>query len=575
MNSRIIIFLFVIALSIGAFSCEDVLDINDTTKLSDQAIWSSEKSADEYVTASYKTITDVSQVFNSRYQYFDSYSDIMKSTDWITYAPYNRALLNSNEFSTGSAGPLDCWANKGDGTDCYTRIRRANVLLDEIKRYGAPKFGEDWCNIRRAEIRLCRAFSYYRLARVYGGVIIRTDVSGVGGGLDDGANPLNVRRARATEAVTWDFIIDELRWAAEYLPDEWLPQWHGRATKIAAWGFISRMALYAKKWDVVIEAADKVKELGGDLAPDYAKVFKAQTDGSVDKDVTKELLFALYALPNAVTHNYDRQNRPFGDRAVYNTTLTADHVPTAELADLYEYKDGTAFNWNSWQVNHSDPFTDREPRFHATIMYNGCNWEKRVIQTYVGGSDGFSEFLKSTATDNARTCTGYYLRKYLQENNTKFVEERSYQYDAVLRYAEVLLNKAEAYAERDYLQYRDQALGALNEVRSRVKLPVKAAADAPDKEAFMNLLQKERCVELAGEGFRYWDLRRWKLAEALIHGQNVHGVKITKNVDNTYTYSRVACDDDTPRIFLEKYYYFSLPASELANNNLCKDNPYW
>ena len=567
-----IIFICVISLTLGVFSCEDVLDLNDTTRLSDQAIWSSERSADEYVTASYRTFFDVSQVFNSLYQYHDSYSDIMKSTDWATFAPYNRALLNPNEFSTGSAGThLDCWANKGDGTDCYTRIRRANVLLDEIRRYGVSRFGEEWCNIRRAEVRLCRAFSYYRLARVYGGVIIRTDVSGVDGGLDDGANPANIHRARATEAETWDFIIDELKWAAEHLPEQWLPQWEGRATKRTAWGFISRMALFAKKWDLAVEAAEKVRELGGGLAPDYAKVF--QVDGGQDN--SREILFAFYGLPNTVTHNYDRRNRPFGDGAVYNTLLTADNVPTAELADLYEFSDGTPFDWNTWHLNHPDPFTNREPRFQATIMYNGCTWERRTIQTFVGGTDGFSEFMQSTATSNSRTCTGYYLRKYLQEGHAKFVDERSYQYDAILRYAEVLLNKAEGYAELDYMQYREQALGALNEVRRRVNLPPKTIADAPNKEAFMTLLRNERCVELAGEGFRYWDLRRWRLAESVIHGKNAHGVRIVRNADNTYTYNRVAVDGGTTRIFLEKYYYFSVPASEMANNNLCVDNPLW
>ena len=145
----------------------------------------------------------------------------------------------------------------------------------------------------------------------------------------------------------------------------------------------------------------------------------------------------------------------------------------------------------------------------------------------------------------------------------------------MLRYAEVLLNKAEAYAELDYTQYRDKALGALNEVRNRVNLPSKTSTDAPNIEAFMTLLRKERCTELAGEGFRYWDLRRWKLAESVINGQNAHGTRIVKNSDNTFSYERVACDGGTPRIFLEKYYYFSLPFSELSNNILCVNNPYW
>ena len=568
MNKRIILFLTIVGLSFFTFSCEDVMDINDTRSLSDQAVWSSEASADAYVTASYKTITDVSQVFNSRSQYFDSYTDLMKSTDWQTYAPYNRVLLESNYFAKGSAGPFDCWS------DVYVRIRRANVLLDEMKRYAVSKFGEEWCDIRRAEIRLCRAFSYYRPIRVYGGVIIRTEESGVGGGLDDGANPANVHRARASEEESWDFVLEELKWAAEHLPDSWLPQWEGRATKKTAYGFISRMALHAKNWELAVEAAEKVKELGGELAPDYAKIFKAQQDGTADKDVAKELLFVLYGLPKSVTHSFDRYNRPFGDLDVYGSAVYAEHVPTAELADLYEYKDGTAFNWSNWSVNHADPYTDREPRFHATLMYNGCTWESREIQTYATGNDSFEEFSKSSSP-SGHTCTGYYLRKYLQEGHKDFVTDQSYQYDAVLRYAEVLLNKAEAYAEWDYVLHREEALSALNEVRARVNLKAKTISDAPDKEAFMTLLRNERCVELAGEGFRYWDLRRWRLAENVINNQSVHGVKITKNNDNTYTYDGVECDAGSSRVFYNRYYYFSIPGTEVSNNNLCEDNPNW
>jgi len=569
MKKRNILFLSAVALGLTMFSCTDVLDINNTREISDQAIWSTEEAAEMYVTASYKTFTDVSQVANSRNVFYDSYTDLTKSTSWDQYNhPYNKSLLQVSAFSTGSAGAFECW------NDVYTRIRRANVLLDEINRYGVKSFGEDWCNVRRAEVRLCRAFSYYRLIRVYGGVVIRTDVSGANGGVDDGSNPADINRARATEAESWDFVISELQWAVQYLPDSW-PGWEGRATKKTAYGLISRMALFAQKWQTAIDAAEKVKELGGALAPDYAKLFQVEANGSMNPDNAPEILFALYYLKGSVTHNYDQYNRPFGDRAAHNTTaIYAEHVPTAELADLYEFKDGTPFDWNGYSQKHADPYTDREPRFQATILYNGCQWENREIQTYPTGSDGFVAFTQSSST-GGHTCTGYYLRKYLQEGYSDFVISGSYQYDAVLRYAEVLLNKAEAYARLDYGQYRDKALGALNEVRNRVGLPSKTAADAPNVDAFMTLLRKERCVELAGEGFRYWDLRRWKLAENVINGQNAHGVKITKNDDDTFSYERVACDGGSPRIFLEKYYYFSLPTAEFANNNLCKNNPYW
>ena len=96
------------------------------------------------------------------------------------------------------------------------------------------------------------------------------------------------------------------------------------------------MALYAGKWQIAIDAANKVKELGGDLAKDYAKIF--QVDGKQDN--SKEILFALYYQEGSVTHNYDLYNRPFGDIAVHGNAY-AEHVPTAELADLYEFQDGS------------------------------------------------------------------------------------------------------------------------------------------------------------------------------------------------------------------------------------------
>ena len=551
-------------IGLGVYSC-DVLDLNDTKSLSDLAVWNSQTSADMYVTASYKTFTDVSQVANSRGAFYDSYSDLMKSTSWDQYThTYNKALLQSSSFSSGGAGAFECW------NDVYVRIRRANVLLDDIKRYGVPKFGQDWCDIRSAEARLCRAFSYYRLIRVYGGVILRTEESGVNG-VDDGAYEADIHKKRATEAESWDFVIKELQWAAKKLPETWGPNTEGRATQKTAYGLLSRMALFAGEWQIAIDAAEEVKKLGGALAADYAKLFQVKEKPA---DRSNEILFALYFQDGSVTHKYDLYNRPYGDIASHGNAY-AEHVPTAELADLYEFKNGTPFDWSTYKAaGFNDPFKEREPRFQATILYNGCNWESRVIQSYVGGTDGFIAFTQSGST-NAHTCTGYYLKKYLQENYGDYMTKNSYQYDAVLRYAEVLLNKAEAYAQLNYNQYRKEALDALNEVRNRVGLPSKTATDAPDKESFMKLLRKERCVELAAEGFRYWDLRRWKLAENVINGQNAHGVKITKNSDNTFTYERVACDGGTPRIFLEKFYYFSLPTSETSNNHLCENNPYW
>lgn len=566
-NIKIKISLIFAIIGLGLISCnDDALNLNDTTKISDLAVWNTQQSADMYITASYKTFSDVSQVANSRGAYYDSFSDLTKSTSWDQYShPYNKALMQTSAFATGSAGAFECW------NDVYTRIRRANVALEDISRYGS-KFGNDWCDIRRAEIRLCRAYSYYRLIRVYGGIVLRTDISGANGGIDNGDNKSDINRARLSEADSWNYVISELQWAAERLPESWASSWGGRATKKTAYGLLSRMTLYAGQWQASVDAAEKVKELGGALAPDYSKVFQV----NAGQDNSSEILFALYYQKGSLTHNYDRYNRPFGDGTVYNTAVYAEHVPTAELADMYEFNDGSNFNWSTYKANgHTDPYTDREPRFKATILYNGCKWEGRDIQTYMSGNDGFVAFSQAGST-NGHTPTGYYIRKYLQEGNAGFVNDYSWQYDAVLRYAEVLLNKAEAYARLDYAANSGKALDALNEVRHRVGLPDKTITDAPDVDTFMSLLRKERCIELAGEGFRYWDLRRWKLAGNVINGQNVHGVKITRDsATGTMTYDKVDCDGGGTRVFLDKYYYFSLPTSETANNKLCKNNPYW
>ena len=112
-------------------------------------------------------------------------------------------------------------------------------------------------------------------------------------------------------------------------------------------------------------------------------------------------------------------------------------------------------------------------------------------------------------------------------------------------------------------------------VRARVGLPAKTVKDAPDKDSFMKILRKERICELAGEGLRYWDLRRWKIAHEVIDGQTVHGVKITRRASGSFAYAQVDCDGGNTRIFQQRYYYFSIPADELTNNKLCVDNPGW
>ena len=549
-------------------SCDDVLDVNPESEMNDEAIWSTLEAADSYITASYKIFTDDTQLKGCRSRFWDSFYDITMSSSWDQYGhPYNMFLLQGLSNGDAGAGPFECWTNQ------YGRILTANICLTSLRTKGA-KFGEDACRLREAEIRLCRAYSYFMLARVYGGVVLRTETSGSHGGISDGKYPEDVALKRSSEAETYQYILDELKFAAENLPDENSGSWpQGRAVKAFAYGLMSRVALYAKNYELAAESAEKCGQFANvALDSNFANLFSPGAEKS------SEILFAIYYLKGNANlfHLWDNSVSPAGDTNLNASGAYGEHQPTAELADLYEWKDGTPFSWDDWSANHADPFTDREPRFQSTILYNGKAWRGRTIETFVGGVDGFVE-LKRTGSTGGKTCTGYFLRKFLQEDNFNFIEsgDKSTTPDIIMRYGEVLLNQAEAYANLDIIGNQSKILDCINLLRRRVNLPDKTVNDVSDYEHAMKLIRDERAKELAAEGFRFWDLRRWNLAESVIGGQSVHGVKIVKAADGSFTYEVSTCEVGKNRVYPSQYKYFSIPLNERTNNPLCTNNPGW
>ena len=544
-----------LAAALCGTSCSDVIDLNPGDRFSPATVWSSTTTVDSYVLGLYSIFSSSCEFYGTGSPNLtDAYSDILKSGSWDQYNhSYNRSLFQESAFNSTSAGAFECWSTH------YERIRRENEFLRDAPKY-REKFGEKWMDTRIAEVRFCRAYAYYLLCRVYGGVILRTEVDG----------PEQNDKARSTEADCWDFIIEELKDLAPQLPqgnktengDNWDDANYGRATQQAAYGLLSRVALFAERWDVAAQAARDVEKCGGALAlPGYANVFNG------DLKSNKEILFGVDFEQDVITHRYDAYVRPSGDaKALGTSALYSVFFPTSELADSYEMADGTPF---SWETHGSDPYTGREPRFYATILYNGASWMGRTIESYVGGADGFKEYENSKSANT--TVTGYYLRKYLKDGDKSWITAYSAQTCILIRYAEVLLNKAEALAELSWDQNSVEALQALNDVRGRVGLPSRQTAS---KEEFMEFVRHERMVELAGEGFRYWDLRRWRLAEEVINGKNVHGVKITKT-DSGFNYEHVDADNGNKRIFYDRYYHFAIPESERSKNPLCDNNQGW
>ena len=544
-----------LAAALCGTSCSDVIDLNPGDRFSPATVWSSTTTVDSYVLGLYSIFSSSCEFYGTGSpKLSDAYSDILKCGDWDEYSTsFNKSLFQESAFNSTSAGAFECWSTH------YERIRRENEFLRDAPKY-REKFGEKWMDTRIAEVRFCRAYAYYLLCRVYGGVILRTEVDG----------PEQNDKARSTEADCWDFIIEELKDLAPQLPqgnkkedgDNWDDANYGRATQQAAYGLLSRVALFAERWDVAAQAARDVEKCGGALdLTGYANVFNG------DLKSNKEILFGVDFEQDVITHRYDAYVRPSGDaKALGTSALYSIYFPTSELADSYEMADGTPF---SWETHGSDPYTGREPRFYATILYNGASWMGRTIESYVGGADGFKEYENSKSANT--TVTGYYLRKYLKDGDKSWITAYSAQTCILIRYAEVLLNKAEALAELSWDQNSVEALQALNDVRGRVGLPSRQTAS---KEEFMEFVRHERMVELAGEGFRYWDLRRWRLAEEVINGKNVHGVKITKT-DSGFNYEHVDADNGNKRIFYDRYYHFAIPESERSKNPLCDNNQGW
>ena len=525
-------------------SCHDLLEKDPTDSYSETVAWSSESSLDMYVTYLYKPLNGLSNF--SSLSLTDGYTDLVKYGNGVpqTWSAHNKILLQQNTI-TSDNNPMSSWG-------LYTDIFRENVFLRDAGIYG-NKFSEDFLNIRIAEIRFIRAVNYARMIRIFGGVILRDETNGVD---SEGQKD----KARTTEAESWDFVLKDLEFAARHLPKEWDSKWDGRLTKGAAYAYMCRTALFAKRWDVAITAADEIKKLNKyDLMDNYEDVFKVAGN--------KEIIFSIaYKIPD-MPHYFDRYFAPDGKQGIRRA------VPTSELVDSYDMADGTPFSWSGSMAN--DPYVGREPRFYASIIYNGATWKEKKIYTYVDAENGFAAYRDNMNPGEKQTVTGYFIRKYLQENNADFDDKGSDQFWIEMRYAEVLLNLAEALAEQDYSKNQDDALEALNEVRERVNLPKRTTEEAPDKDSFMKLLRKERICELAFEGFRYWDLRRWRLAGEVIDGKQAHGTKITKKDDNTYTYEQVSCDDNINRFFPERYYLLPIPVDELQNNPLCENNAPW
>ena len=539
-------------MALGLSSCTSFLDMSPTDKVSDKVMWESTTNAEYHVNYLYSYIYDVLMG-----QCVAGQTEAL--TDMLKYGSYNYNALCyiPSEIAYGAAttltaGYVDSYL--GYWGSWYTGISKVNKAIVSLRKYGQMS---DQDKLRlEAEMKFMRAFLYFDLMKRYKEIII----------YDENLDAYAKDKAVSSEAEGWDLIQADLEYAAENLPERTASK--GRLDKGMAWGFMTRAMLYAERWDLVKTAAAEVEKLGYALEADYQDGYMKPI-GSGNKEAIIQYQFDR---ANDVTHSYDFYYTPGGDFSINKETGGGYGTPTQEMVESYELATGGFPDWTPWHdvTTQTPPYADLEPRFHASVLYNGAPWKGRKIEPYVGGADGWCQW-NLEREPKGRTTTGYYLRKMVDESHDVIAYSGGVQPLIVLRYAEVLLNKAEACHKTNDPAGANAAVRA---IRDRVDLPYEDVTG----DDLWKAIRQERKVELAYEGLWYWDLRRWKVAHKPypegLTGYQQHGLKIEKNNDGTFTYTYVSVDDQD-RNFPEKMYRFPMPTGELNNNGAVDQYPEW
>ena len=530
-----------LCLAASLSSCNDWLDgVTQTTTVSDEIVWQDAANVDKNVNAFYTYLNKYGQFGEAQFQ--GSLTESL--TDAFKYGSvslgHRAGHPNNYVFNPEVVSPDGCLYNIWTQDLAYGSIRQINQFLEMQKQYS--KFSKEQNDRWEAQARFFRAFLYFQLAKRHGGVIIYKEL------------PSSNEKAISTAEETWKFIAEDLDFAAANLPAEWTEAVHkGRITKGAAYAFKSRAMLYAEKWQEAYDAASEVEKLNlYDLVANYADAWKGH-----NKEAIIEFDYNKDSGPN---HTFDRYYVPQCDGYDFGGLGT----PTQEMVETYETKDGKSVDWTKWHTKTTEvpPYANLEPRFGATIIYAGCTWKGKQMDCSVGGTNGAFMPYREQPYSYGKTTTGYFLRKLMDETLTDVKSVKSSQPWVELRFAEVLLNKAEA-AYR--LNKYSEAQSLMNRVRARVGLPGKSTTG----ETWFKDYRKERKVELAYEGHLFWDMRRWKLAHIEYNNYRCHGMKIANG-----TYEYVDCDGQD-RKFLQKLYVLPVPTSELKNNKQAVQYDEW
>lgn len=532
----------------GITSCEkDFLEVEPKDQISNDAAWSTTSNADLFLNDIYSDLPDIFtwRQGTSAEDPEENFSDnSMNGVDWR----YSRVTYATSAYTPSTAPNHWFW---------YDSIRKCNLFIENVR---ASNLDDSWKTLRLAEARFLRAFYYQMLWIHYGGVPIITDV------LDRHTDGESIFKPRNTSDEVFQFIANEMDEISSDLPVE---AEAGRATRGAALTVKGWVELFQTsplknpdndpaRWALAAATNKQVMEMGVySLFPDYATMFLEDNNNNVETIFAKKFLGGT----------------PIGGIRIIeegvpyvNEQWTADGSfnPTQELVDAYSMSNGKPITDPTSGYDPQDPYKNREKRFYQTIIYNGSEWAGDTILTWVGSG---SMNTLDLASASEATNTGYYVRKGL---NLDYIQNW-YQTDnadyIIFRYAEVLLNYAEA---------QNEAVGpdasvhkAVNDVRERSDLSL--LPQDLSQEEMREVIRRERRIELAFEEKRFLDLLRWKTAEIHLNGP-LHAMLIEKKNDE-FIYSVIPAPGGNRIFHEERNYVLPIPQSAMDQNSELVQNP--
>lgn len=574
--NKILYILRVLCLLVLLHSCSKTLDVQPVDILSEERVFQDKTLLTSYLATLYDAIP------------FNEFAGI--SYGWT-------------EESNGGIGEGTQWWG-------YANVRRVNNL---IERLPTSSFDEETKTTVLGEAKFIRAYYYFSMVKRYGGVPIIKEVQEYIPG--DDIESLQVVRSKEKEV--YDFIAQDLDEAAAKLPET---SGSGRANKYAALALKSRAMLYAASsakyaplqldglvgipsefaatyWQAAMDAAQEVIEPGKyslyqsnpDKQANFQELFLA-------KDNPENILIKDFLYPRK-THNFDRDFIPYGVRGPDGYSSGA--APTVQLVEEFEKVDGSSGMLNIGTISnpvfyHSaiDLFADYDPRLRASIIVPFDLWRGEPIDVQAGIYDqgtkveagDYSALYnplthaidangtihvvgKSGFGGSEKTNTGFYMRKYLNPalERSQIRTNGSDQHFIAIRYAEILLNYAEAAVELNKIA---EAKDKVNMIRLRAGIVL-----LDDAEVTLERIRHERMVELTFEGHRWWDYIRWRVADQMFNNRAVQQLRPYYDVQQDAYRFEITNVPQSFKTFNVRAYNVAIPAEELVKNPLLVQNP--